>query len=122
MKRHASLAQYVCEYCGLACLEIDHVPPKCVRPIIFDLRIRDKIEFVEVRCCRECNSLLGHKPLWTVASRKAYIKKQLRKRYKKYLALPNWDENELRMLGYRLRKHVEQGLAIRDLTRKRIAH
>ncbi len=116
------MAEYSCEYCGLVGDSVDHVPPTSVRPTLLELGIAARYPFVEVRSCRECNCGLGHLPLWTVKQRKEYIKKWLRRRYKKYLAIPDWTDSELGTLAQDLRDHTLHGLAVRDLTKARLKH
>jgi hypothetical protein len=72
----------------------DHVPPTSVRPIIL-AEGSTRWPFVEVDCCNECNSLLGAHMPWTVNGRKELIKQKLRRKYRKYLAIPDWSAEEL---------------------------
>ena len=74
-----------CIYCGLGAEDIDHVPAQAWRPIIIEKGLEKEFPFVEVKACHECNIILSAKPLWTVDSRKRYIKKYLVWKYKKYL-------------------------------------
>jgi hypothetical protein len=109
-----------CYYCGIATNGIDHVPPRCVRPILLQLPIDRIPRFLEVSCCNECNSALGRRPLWTLTERKVYIKKWIKKRYKYYLKLPEWSDNELDKIGPGLRQHVEAGMMVAKLIRERL--
>ena len=120
--RNEAQQEYACVYCGLGGDSVDHVPPSSVRPSLIALGIASRYPFVEVRCCRECNSLLGNRAYWTVPQRKHYIKAQLKRRYLKFLRIPDWTELELARLSLTLRDHTLHGLAVRDITRQRIAH
>lgn len=120
--RQTRSVEYSCVYCGLLADSVDHVPPRSVRQTLVDLGIAGRYPFVEVRCCRQCNSALGDRSLWTVLQRKAWIKKWLRRHYQKYLNIPDWTELELARLGADLRQHTEHGLAVRALIRYRLAY
>jgi hypothetical protein len=115
------LAEYSCHYCGLVSDTIDHVPPRSVRPSIALLPNANAFPFVEVHACRECNCALGRLALWTLAERKRYMKKWIRRRYKRVLKMPNWSSVELEELAPHMREHVVNGLAVRDITRQRLA-
>jgi len=103
---------------------IDHVPPVSVRAALVEADISHLHPQKTVQACRECNSsLLGAISLWTVTERKAYVKKALRKKYQRFLNIPNWDRDELEQMDERslIRKHIEDGLVVRDIIRQRIA-
>lgn len=119
-QREKRSTEYSCEYCGLVSDSIDHVPPRSVRSTLIDLGLASKYPFVEVRACRECNSLLGSRPLWTIFLRRKFIFETLKKRYKIYLEMPDWSDSELEALGYTLKESVLNGLAVRELTKKRL--
>lgn len=77
--------------------------------------------FHEVRCCRECNSALGRQALWTIESRKSYMKEWLKRRYQRYLDIPDWSDQELAQMGPTLEASIRQGLAVREVTKRRLA-
>lgn len=114
------LAEYRCHYCGLVSDTVDHVPPRSVRPSVSLLPNADKFPFVEVHACRECNCALGRLALWTLGERKRYIKKWLKRRYKKVLATPDWSDQELAGLAPHMRDYVVNSIAVRDVVRQRI--
>jgi NTP pyrophosphatase (non-canonical NTP hydrolase) len=60
-----------------------------------------------VDCCRECNSLLSSKALFSVPERAYEIAECLKRRYKKELKAPIWTEEELAELGQTLRKQIK---------------
>jgi 5-methylcytosine-specific restriction endonuclease McrA len=65
MKRHVSLKNYRCVYCGARGNTVDHVPPKN------GLRPPDMV----VRACHECNSNLGNRILLdTIQDRAAFLR------------------------------------------------
>ena len=109
----------MCHYCGMPADTIDHVPPRSARSTIIDLDVINW-NFHEVNCCRECNTLAGAEPPWTLSGRKAMIKKKLRNRYKKYLAMPDWEDSELNRTGNTLRSHINEGLILKEAIKKRL--
>jgi hypothetical protein len=114
--------EHVCHYCGLLADTIDHIPPRSVRQTLIDLGLASRYSFIEVRCCHECNSALGARPLWTPRQRKEFIKEWITRRYKKYLNIPDWEDSELGKLGDNLRDATLHGLAVRDLIRFRLKY
>lgn len=62
--RHKSLYGSFCEYCGDLANTVDHVPPKVV--------CSGKRRLL-VRCCMQCNVILGTQPIDNVADRASYI-------------------------------------------------
>ena len=58
--------------------------------------------------------------MWTVAARKKWIKVWLRKRYRKYLLLPEWTDDELMGLGANLRGYVRAGIKRQRILRGRL--
>lgn len=111
-----------CVYCGVAANSIDHVPPREAREGILAAGLGRRYPFFEVHACRECNSVLGSRGLWTLTARREYIKRALRRRYAEFLRIPDWDDSELAQLEPTMRDYVLNGLAIRDFTRERITY
>ena len=112
-----------CIYCGIPSDSIDHIPPRHMRDQLLGVGLvaMHEREVLEVASCRECNSALGARPLITITERRAYIKTYLRKRYQKALRIKDWREDELALFGEDLRKMIVRGLALKQLTRERIA-
>lgn len=121
MVAYPDLSENACVYCGLVGDTIDHVPPRSVRLTLLNLGLAARYPFIQVRACRECNSALGARPLWTVRQRRAWLKRWLRRRYRRHLHLPDWSAHELTQLSPSLRGEVLRGLALRDLIRQRLA-
>jgi hypothetical protein len=111
-----------CCYCGMPSDSIDHIPPRAARPRIIEAGLASRYVFIEVDACRECNSLLGARTLWTLRSRKTFIRKALSRRYAKFLRIPDWDSSELASFSQRsmLRGYIERGLIVRDIVRQRL--
>ncbi len=117
-----SLNSYLtpCIYCGIPCDSIDHVPPRYMRAQLSSLDLIAMHE-QEVPSCRDCNAVLGRRPLITITERRKYVKESLKRRYAKYLRIPDWPDSKLAELGDSLRKMIQRNLAIRDDIRMRIA-
>lgn len=109
-----------CYYCGCPSTSIDHVPPQNSRREIFLQNLQSKYPFSEVRSCRECNSLLGARGLWTLPSRKKFIRRTLRLRYKKLLKMPDWEPEQLDELGETLRSQVQAGIIMKKILLARL--
>lgn len=109
-----------CYYCGQLATTIDHVPPQSARIELHSLGLTTKFPFFEVGACKECNSALGARGIWTLAGRKRYIKAFLQKKYKKYLRIPDWDEAALKELGDTLRDYTLSSIIIRNVIRNRL--
>jgi len=108
-----------CWYCGIPSDTIDHIPPIRIRDFLVERKIT-KYPFVELWACRECNGMLAARPIWDVHRRKAFIKKALRQKYRRYLATPAWTDAEIGRLGPGLQPYVLYGLAIQQQTEDRL--
>lgn len=109
-----------CIYCGVPADSIDHIPPRHMRDQLLGVGLVAMHER-EVSSCRECNSALGARPLITITERRDYIKEYLRRRYKSVLRIKDWREDDLALFGDDLRKMILRGIALKQLTRERIA-
>lgn len=109
----------VCIYCGMSADSIDHVPPRHLRAQLAEIELL-ALGTKEVDACRECNSALGRRPLLTITERRRYIKHYLRRKYRRYLAIPEWNEEKLMTVGSSLRMMIERNMMIRDDVRMRL--
>jgi len=75
---------------------------------------------IEVYACRECNSLIGARALWTPTLRKKFIKKALARKYRKALKTKIFTDAELKEFGPTMREYILTQSFIAELTRKRI--
>ena len=117
-----------CYYCGDPARSVDHVIP---RSMLNSLRVLDdksvwKTLYSDhrirlVSCCLQCNSILSNKYFTTLKQKKAHLKECLRKRYKKILEIPHWEEGEVKELSYRLGKYVTHSLSKKDWVLSRLA-
>lgn len=110
-----------CYYCGMPATTIDHVPPRCVRPTLLEMN-EQRWPFHEVDACHECNSIINAEPPWTLAERKKRIKEKLKKKYGRYLRLPEWSDIQLDEFDDRsiLRQHIAEGKILKEATEKRL--
>jgi hypothetical protein len=109
-----------CEYCGMPADTVDHIPPRSVRQFICDSGLQGRFPFKIVSSCRECNTLLIDRDLWTLRERIEFIKKELRRRYRKHLSVADWTDNEISELGFNLQKAVQHGMVMSELIKYRI--
>lgn len=109
-----------CIYCGALATTVDHVPPKRARKQLLAMGLEMTFEFAEFPACRECNCVLSDRDLWTIAERKAYIRRRLIARYRHELRIPDWGDSELAELEPGLRGYVLDGLVVRDFVRARL--
>lgn len=111
----------LCIYCGMPADSIDHIPPKCIRPFILeDEYMKKRHPFIEVDACRECNSALGAKLPWDISGRKLKIKEYLKKKYRHFLKIADWSEEELKDMDRILKDEIRIGLFIKKITKKRL--
>lgn len=110
-----------CHYCGMPADTVDHVPPRSVRPIILQ-QAATRWPFLEVPACHECNCLLGNREPWTIVARKKVIKEKLKRRYRRYLKIPDWTPQELEANPPRglLGSYIHEGVMIKAVTLARL--
>lgn len=109
-----------CYYCGMAADSVDHVVPRTIAERLPEVELVSDIRTYTVPCCRECNCILGPKLYATLADKKHALKKILRKRYKKYLTLPDWTEEDMQELGPTLQPKIRAGQSVKILTQQRL--
>jgi hypothetical protein len=66
--------------------------------------------------------MLGAQPPWTVEGRKAAIKEKLKRRYSRYLKIPEWTESELADYPRRtmLGDYIHEGVMIKLAIEQRL--
>ena len=84
-----------CTYCGQVSDTLDHIPPLVMVGAMASTGANLDAPFIKVPACHECNSILGAVNRMRIRDRRAHVKDALRKKYKKFLRIPNWDEDEL---------------------------
>jgi Zn-finger protein len=117
----------ICYYCGQSADSVDHVIPQAMLrqlAALSDVQITKEIlrkRALKVWACRECNCLASDSIQDSLIERRQFVKEKLRKRYRKILELPKWEESELNELGYVLRQHIELYARIKEWVKLRIA-
>jgi hypothetical protein len=82
-----------CVYCGQLADCIDHFPPQSLTFVGWLLP-----------ACKECNYFAGTFYGLDFWERVEYIRRLLRNKYGKVLNVPDWTKNEMRELGYSLKR------------------
>lgn len=112
-----------CFYCGFPATTRDHSIPVSILWTIIRNQNWDLLEQLKagyergelvVPACRECNSLLAAGLDYSLEERKLRLKGLLKKKYKRYLDLPDWNEKELAEMGYSLLEWINSSLAFRN--------
>lgn len=109
-----------CVYCGQPSDTYDHVPPLHY----VERMSQTDVAYANLRkypACRECNSSLSGNLLETLKERRQYTKAKLRKRYRSYLNMPNWDEEELADMGDTLADEIRRANDYAHFVRQRLA-
>lgn len=101
-----------CLYCGNPATELDHVFPISIaaqlelrRPSVFAAVRRG---LVVVPCCGECNRICANRPFLSPLEKRAFLKRQLAKKYGKMARAVVWDEDEIDDLGPNLKSTINQ--------------
>ena len=101
-----------CVYCGDPATNADHVPA-----IIY----KHYVEPSERHCvpsCRECNAALGCKKLFDVMDRRIWIQGHYRKKYKRFIDLPELSEDDL---GYNVKTLIQASKSTKNWILHRIS-
>lgn len=93
----------VCAYCGDPAEHIEHVIPRRLHQPTYT-----------VLSCAECNLLAGGFKATCFADKIDYIREKIRKRYKKYLRAPEWDDEELSEMGPQMARWLRACSQIRN--------
>jgi hypothetical protein len=104
----------ICCYCGMPRETYDHWPP-----IAYAHNYECKERYL-VSSCHECNTLLQAKEHLSFHVRREEVRDMLYRKYRNYLAMPDWHGPELYELGDRLRQETILSLTRRDQVRERL--
>ncbi len=108
-----------CTYCGSdSDLQREHV----ISATYLGTRSYDEDKQWIVPACRICNLLAGSKVFFSIPDKAEYILSRYRKRYKKILSIPYWDEEELKSMGYLLRASIEGGIMAKAIINQRVRY
>lgn len=81
----------ICFYCGESSTDVEHVVPR-----------RCELPTWTVPACHECNGIAGSKLFDGVLEKAEFIRERRRKKYRKLLKTPVWEEDELEELSTKL--------------------
>lgn len=113
-----------CTYCGIVADTVDHVVPQWLLrragALNMDLSAVFRLQRWEVPACRECNSSLGNRIFPTLKERRAAAHAHIRRKYRSYINMPNWSEEEIAEMGPNAQVDIRKGLVIRDWARDRL--
>jgi hypothetical protein len=76
---------------------------------------------IRVYACRQCNSVLGNRLFRTMKDRREVVKGYLKRKYRRLLNAPDWDEDEIEELGDGLRDFVRDRKKFKENIEARIA-
>jgi len=109
-----------CVYCGQPSDTYDHVPPLHFVQRTSELDLTDR-DLVKYPACKECNSFLTGLLLMTILDRRKHVKGKLRKRYKSFLKMPVWDQEELDELEPRFADDIKRASRYAEFIKARVA-
>ena len=93
-----------CIYCGDLADVYDHVPPICYVPVSGE-------NCFKYPSCKECNHILGTYSNINIDKRRKLIFDRTRKKHKKTLQVPHWEESELNSLDSQLANFIILSIA-----------
>lgn len=109
-----------CVYCGLPATCFDHVPPLRIVETMDDAEL-DAHNPVKHPACHECNSTLGAMLLLTLKERRKHLSSVYRRKYKKFIRMPEWDEEDLAELAEDFANEMRRAARFARMTKARIA-
>ena len=75
-----------------------------------------------VPACRECNSILGANPFFSICSRANFISNQLTRKYRKILNHPHWSDSELEQMSREFQSSLKSRGNAKSFIEARIRH
>lgn len=115
-----------CAYCGILATDKEHVVPLSHLKKLEEMKLQGfdvKIpEYKIVPACHECNLIALDKVFDNFKDKKAYIKKELRRKYRKFVNAPDWTDQEIEELEGELKKYVILSEEIKRITKKRLSY
>jgi hypothetical protein len=100
-----------CVYCGELADTTEHWPPRSCEPTKGFL----------LPACRECNTLAGDACPFDFYPRVTYVRRAIRRKYRKQLRIPDWEAIDLNKLSYRLRRNIKACLKLKSTVVNRLA-
>lgn len=100
----------ICFYCGEPASDKEHVVPKSL--------VGENTD--KVWSCRECNNIAGAKVFDDIYEKREFILIALERKYSKIINIPNWDDNEIVEMGWKLKKQIRSDMEKKKWIRKRL--
>jgi hypothetical protein len=110
-----------CLYCGRVATSYDHAIPLSFLESMNGVREIKGIRYF-IPACLECNCLSSGKIFKSFSEKRKYLRITIARRYKKYLNIPDWDENEILEMGRTLQDKIRRGIALKMETQERIKY
>jgi len=114
-----------CYYCGDDADTLDHTIPVSfysTRPTRKGMKSRYTDPVPVVDCCVECNSTLHSNLIIDVRGRASLIKEKYLQKYKKFLNLPIWSDEDINELGKVLRSVIIRDQILQENIKERLDH
>lgn len=112
---HPDYPSGICIYCGELADTLDHLLPATWTGTAARRRIP------VVPACRECNSTLNDKHITDVAERRSYVQAAYRAKYRKYLRVILWSDDDLMAMGPSLRLAIVEQMAKHERAMRRMS-
>ncbi len=110
MKSRLHIDGFLCVYCGEEANTKEHYPPKsfCKWGVI-------------APSCDHCNKTAKHFHPFNIERRILFIKSQIRKKFNKALNMPDWTQQEIEQLDWKLRTIILTGLEDKRCAQRRLS-
>ncbi|MFW1504032.1 hypothetical protein ACEWBU_24585, partial [Vibrio parahaemolyticus] len=82
----------------------------------------ENLNYIKVPSCSNCNSLASDEPHTNIYERQAYVKDKIKAKFGKYLKQPDWEDDEIAELDYRLKQSVISALEMKYLVIYRLEY
>lgn len=99
-----------CVYCGEWATDWDHFPPKSAGPY-----------GVLLPTCRQCNLFAGTSWPYNLGNRVQLVHTKIARRYRRVLATPDWEDEEIEELRGQLKTRVKTWVELKRIVQRRLA-
>ena len=111
-----------CAYCGDPATHEDHVFPIAALKKLYasGRQFPDREVLKIVPACAECNLLASDNVFYTFDGKKGYVKEKLYRRYRRYINIVTWEDNEIEELKGELKRYISASKTYRDIILERL--